>query len=187
MKTKIYIAKATNAKTAPRDEVVKIILSEYRKAPLKLRKRIKQVSILKSITTAGKYRSGQWSERNQKLTITDHDACPITTYQKDVVHELAHAKFHWLARYHIVELKEFCKVVQQKRPPTGYVIRHERFWKQEWYAKHPKECNTYCNEYHSAIAEYVAGFKNDPTGLHTWRLTQNETDRVVEAYRRLPQ
>ena len=71
MKTKIYIAKETAYQTAPRDAVVKLILAEYKKAPLKLRKRIKSVSILKSTTTSGKYRSGQWSELKSKLIITD--------------------------------------------------------------------------------------------------------------------
>jgi len=100
MKTKIYVAKETDTKPAPRKEVVNLIITTFKNPRYKkIRKHLKRISIIKINNSYSSIRSGTFYALKNKIVIRDHSSVPIDRYLHTIIHELEHAKYHFAFKY----------------------------------------------------------------------------------------
>lgn len=188
-KTQVYIAKATPVKPAPREEMVEAIRKVWNKQSPKFLKHIKKLSIQRT-TTTGKFCAGWFDTRNDQLKFYDSRDTKLENYETTAIHELAHARWWFMYRYHREELKKFCEIVYKLPPLNTYQRNHEKAWRkavcnqlildnkdQQW-------ANSFTNEIHSFIAEYL----HNPALLgeyHEPTTTQHTLQKAIAAYEEL--
>lgn len=188
-KTQVYIAKATPVKPAPREEMVEVIRRVWNKQSPKFLKHIKKLSIQRT-TKTGSITGGWFDSKYDQIKFFDAEYAPLDQYELTAVHELAHANWWFLYKYHREELKKFCDKVFPLPPLTQYLKGHEKKWKKavanqkildnkdEYWA------NSWTNEIHSFIAEYL----HNPDLLDRWTrpiTVQRNVDIAIEAYKEL--
>lgn len=192
MKTQIKIAKETPFKSAPRKEVVDIVMKVFKSQPLKVRKHTKGITILKSVTNGDHVISGRFYYKKGIIKISDHDSIPVELYESTTVHEFAHLRFHWLLKYHKDELIEFCEVVNKLPAPTRYIRGREKTWRLMYSSNlisnntvplHLRAFNEYANEYHSALAQIK--LREIKEHFHRCLLTEGQLKTAMDAYDKL--
>ncbi len=190
-KTQVYIAKATPVKPAPRPEMVETIRKIWNKQSPKFLKHIKKLSIQRT-TTTGHFLAGYFDAIKDQLKFYDSQGANMEQYETTVVHELAHAKWWFMYRYHRDELKKFCERVSVLPPLNQYQRNHENRWRKHVCNQlildneDQKWANSYTNEMHSFLAEYT----HNPALLgeyHEPITTQHILEVAVEAYEELHQ
>ena len=187
--TKVYIAKATPSRPAPKPEIVEIVRRIWNKQDPKFTKHIKRICIQKSVRQYGNITIGYFNTEQRVLKIFDSDTAKINEYEVTVVHELAHAWWHWAYQYHREELKEFCNTVNLLPPFNIYMRNHPKWLttvnSHKILDNHDEKwANQYPNEYHSAIAEFFDS-DTDLNDYHEPKITQATLFKAKDAYDKL--
>jgi len=187
--TVVYIAKATPIKPAPRPEVVETIRKIWNEQSPKFLKHIKKLSIQRT-TSSGTFCGGYFDAIKDQLKFYDSEYAILEQYETTAVHELAHAKWWFMYKYHREELKKFCEIVYRLPPLNQYQAGHERRWRK--YVcnqlildnKDQKWANSFTNEIHSFIAEYL----HNPElmgAYHKPRVRSTTVQIAIDAYKEL--
>ena len=185
-KTQVYIAKATPVKPAPREEMVEKIRTIWNKQSPKFLKHIKKLSIQRT-TSTGTFCGGYFDAGKDQLKFYDSEYAPLPQYETTAVHELAHANWWFLYKYHREELKKFCEIVYKLPPLNTYQRNHEKQWRRNVCNQlildneDQKWANSFTNEIHSFIAEYL----HNPALLgayHEPSVSQHVLEIAIRAY-----
>ncbi len=180
---RLYIAKATLSKPAPRSQVVEITNDLWNNDPSikKMRKFIKELSIRHTSNGI----AGEWIKEKKRIVINDNGRCSISFMRSVNIHEIVgHTFWDFSRKYRRVELIAFNKLANSLKPISTYVQSNEKKWRlinddnDELFQKIGHETMTlYANEQHSAIAEIIYGF-----GGHKTILNQKDVQRLIELY-----
>ena len=131
MKTKIYVGKATGSRPAVRPELVKLVKKTYRNPRYrKVRKHIKLISITKSITSGRDIIGGQFCALDAKVSIRDHSAFDVEDYGNTIIHEFAHARYHFAFKYNKEAFLKFEEVALKHAPISEYVEDYEKHFRK---------------------------------------------------------
>jgi len=162
--TKVYIAKATSSKPAPRSNVVVnpfIKLWNNDPSIKKMYKFIKDISIRHTQNGI----AGTWFKEKKKIVVNDNGRDSAPFYISVFVHEIVgHTFWDFSRKWRREELIAFNKLANKLPPVNTYVKRNEKKWrlmnddKDELFQVNGHEVMTrYANEQHSAITELVYG------------------------------
>lgn len=151
---KLYVAKATLYKRAPRkalvDELQAVLLRPQFK---KVIKHIDRISVVTGGNTSSKrVTTGRVVNKDGKkfYKIYDYSSLNIEYYRAVAVHELAHVDWGVKQKWHHEAWTKFNTIVNELRPINEYLERNEAKWRAD---KRFLTSNQYCNEMHSAAAE----------------------------------
>jgi hypothetical protein len=182
---KIYVAKATPNKSAPRkavvDEVRAVLMQpQFRK----LQKHIERISITKGGNSANRVTTGRvitdkTHKKKPVYKIFDYDGFDTSYYRSVAVHELAHIHWGVKQKWDNDAWTKFNKVANSLRPVNEYLEMNEHKWRRD--TRFGTTANQYCNESHSAAAElYYAAEQT----RHTYQFPADQR-KLVAAYREL--
>jgi hypothetical protein len=179
---KLYVAKATLSKQAPRKELVDEVQAVLLRPQFrKLQKHIERISI----TTGGNLTSRRVTtgrivtKPDGKKVYKIYDYTSFTTgyYRAVAVHELAHIHWGVKAKWDVEAFTKFNEIVDKLRPVNEYLERNEAKWR----ADKRFNANQYCNEMHSAAAELYYEAENSG---HKFQFIADQR-RLLAAYREL--
>jgi len=154
IKSKLYVAKATDYKSSPRPEVVaklELVLKEPKLK--KVLKHVNRISITKSTSSAKRVTTGRWIPAKKTLKVIDHSCFTAEYYECTVVHELSHVDWHTNAKWNKEAFIKFNAIVNKIHPINDYLSRNEDKWRRWERYDFDENATQYANEMHSALAE----------------------------------
>lgn len=174
---KLYVGLATKHRTAPRKGIVKIIKTVLKEKQYKyIRKHVKQISIVKSISQGWEVKTGTWFALKDKVKIYDNESFDEATYDDVVRHEFAHGEFHYLLHYNKEAFYKFVKLAKAHDPVSTYVKAHEKRFRR---ITNRDSVSMYADEQHSELALILA------KKLVNHRPFKKPSKALVAAYREL--
>jgi hypothetical protein len=159
---KLYVAKTTLTKNAPRKELVDEVQAVLLRPQFrKLQKHIDRISITTGGNTSSRrVTTGRVVHRDDGrkfYKIYDYTSFSVGYYKAVAVHELAHIHWGVKQKWDNEAWTKFNTIVNELRPVNEYLERNEAKWRAD---KRFTTANQYCNEMHSAAAEIPRRPKN---------------------------